>query len=650
MTTRGRGTADREALYAAFADRDDGFESSVDRALDHLRERLGMDVGALTRIDGDTQTVERVVGNRTLLQPGEECPLEESYCRRTIDTELPVSTQNAAVSTEIPDAAYDAFGLQTYVGCRVELSTGSYGTVCFFDRERREEPFSETERLLVELVAQLVGQRLEQRRFEDALRERNERLETQRDRFQDIAENSFDIIYRIDLTGAFTYVSPAIERVLGRSTEAFIDEPFIAFVDDDALEAATAAFSDVLEGDPVRELELPFEDGDGERVWLEINATAVETDGEVTEVQGVARDVTARKARQEELRLKDRAIDDAGVGVAIADLREPDRPLTYVNETFTRISGYPESDVLGRNCRFLQGPDTDPEAVAAMREAIGDREPVDVEVLNYRRDGAAFWNALRLSPVADGSGTVTHYVGIQEDVTERKRREQLIRVLNRVLRHNLRNDMNVLLGYGERLAAGEADPDAVGERITERVTDLLELSERARELEASARTDRKPTRLDLDTVLHAVAERNRESFPESEVTVSLETHRDACVGTEVASAVGELVHNGLAHDDGPGRVRVTAADDGDWIEVTVADDGPGLPAVEADALAGDESSAVEHGDGLGLWLVNWTVTRYGGGFEVEADGDGTVATLRLPAVGPEEDVATAARRPTTLTR
>lgn len=133
------------------------------------------------------------------------------------------------------------------------------------------------------------------------------------------------------------------------------------------------------------------------------------------------------RAPLDQLALKDRALDVAAEGVTIADARLPDRPLIYVNEGFERVTGYPATEVLGRNCRFLQGRDTDPAAIAEIRAAVtGERECV-VEILNYRRDGTPFWNRLSITPVRDERGEVTHFIGIQSDVSARRAAEEGLR-------------------------------------------------------------------------------------------------------------------------------------------------------------------------------------------------------------------------------
>ncbi len=135
--------------------------------------------------------------------------------------------------------------------------------------------------------------------------------------------------------------------------------------------------------------------------------------------------------------LKDRALDVAAEGITIADARLPDRPLIYVNEGFERMTGYAIADVLGRNCRFLQGPDTDPDAVAEIRAAVAEQRECIVEILNYRRDGTAFWNRLSITPVRNDLGEVTHFIGIQSDVSVRREAEHGLRRAKEVLEHDL---------------------------------------------------------------------------------------------------------------------------------------------------------------------------------------------------------------------
>jgi PAS domain S-box-containing protein len=101
----------------------------------------------------------------------------------------------------------------------------------------------------------------------------------------------------------------------------------------------------------------------------------------------------------------------------VTDARFPDHPIVYANDGFCRVTGYGPAEVLGGNCRFLQGPATDPETIAAIRVSIDAGEAIEADIVNYRKNGQAFWNQLLIEPVRDADGTLTHFVANQVDVT-----------------------------------------------------------------------------------------------------------------------------------------------------------------------------------------------------------------------------------------
>ena len=126
-----------------------------------------------------------------------------------------------------------------------------------------------------------------------------------------------------------------------------------------------------------------------------------------------------KQAALTELRVRDRAIAAASNGIVIADARNPEYPLVYVNPAFLRLTGYTEKEILGRNCRFLYGPDTDPAARQTLRDSIHQGRECQTLILNYRKDGTTFQNEVTVSPVRDAGGVLTHFIGIQTDVTRR---------------------------------------------------------------------------------------------------------------------------------------------------------------------------------------------------------------------------------------
>ena len=121
--------------------------------------------------------------------------------------------------------------------------------------------------------------------------------------------------------------------------------------------------------------------------------------------------------------LLQRCLEASYNGVLIVDALAHDQPIIYANPAFERITGYREEEVLGRNCRFLQGLETRQSGIAEIRRSLAERREVHVVLRNFRKDGSAFWNDLYIAPVPDERGVVTHYIGVQNDISERKRFE-----------------------------------------------------------------------------------------------------------------------------------------------------------------------------------------------------------------------------------
>jgi sigma-B regulation protein RsbU (phosphoserine phosphatase) len=160
---------------------------------------------------------------------------------------------------------------------------------------------------------------------------------------------------------------------------------------------------------------------DGSEFPVEIGLNPIETE-EGPMVLAAIVDITDRKAFEDALRVRDRAIE--ATSVVIADAQAHGGPNIYVNPALSRITGYSREELLRQNMRLLQGPDTDPAAVEQIRQAINSGGSCEVVLKNYRKGGAPFWNELLISPVFDDKANLTHYIGIQTDVTERRRAEE----------------------------------------------------------------------------------------------------------------------------------------------------------------------------------------------------------------------------------
>ena len=221
---------------------------------------------------------------------------------------------------------------------------------------------------------------------------------------------------------------------------------------DDEVERLEAEAFPALESDGYWRGMVTGSRPDGSTFPAELSLTIVD-DGRLV---CTVRDETERRKRERELELKERAMDEANVGIQITDPTQEDNPLIYVNDGFERMTGYTRADALGRNPRFLQGEEGDSEEVAQLREAIRTEEPISLELQNERNDGELFWSRLSVTPVTDESGAVKNYIGIQQDVTDRKKRERRTEARNEFLK---------------RIYEVTTDPDLTFER---KITDLLE--------------------------------------------------------------------------------------------------------------------------------------------------------------------------------
>ena len=161
---------------------------------------------------------------------------------------------------------------------------------------------------------------------------------------------------------------------------------------------------------------------DGSPLWMDISTHSVELDGKRCRMV-IGHDITAQRAAQEQLLLLERAVESSMNGIIIADAQAPDLPVLYVNPAFEELTGYPADEVLGRNCRFLQGGENNQPELEILRRALREGTDCNVILRNFSRGGDLFWNHLFISPVRDEAGVVTHFVGIQNDLTERRQVE-----------------------------------------------------------------------------------------------------------------------------------------------------------------------------------------------------------------------------------
>lgn len=266
------------------------------------------------------------------------------------------------------------------------------------------------------------------------------------------------------------------------------------------------------------------------------------------------------------------AVERAGMPIAVTDPRQPDNPLVLANRAFLEQSGYRAEEVVGRNCRFMQGPDTDPAAIAEMRDAVAQGRGSTVELLNYRRDGSSFWAEIQLSPVRDEDGELLYFFAAQRDLTAIRRAEALAASETRLLRevdHRTRNALALVQSIVRLTRADDAKGYA---RAVERRVDALARSH-------TLLADAGWVALPVSSVIAAETAK----FPAQVSTSGPDTLVPAARVQPLGLLLHELLTNAVRHgalsvDEGRLHIDWRAEDDGRRIVIELNETGGPAPA------------------------------------------------------------------------
>ena len=359
------------------------------------------------------------------------------------------------------------------------------------------------------------------------------------------------------------------------------------------------------------------------------------------------------------------AVEMTRMPMILTDPRLPDNPIVFANKAFLDLTGYEESEVMHRNCRFLQGPQTDRESVRLLREAIAAREAISLEILNYKRDGTRFWNAIFLGPVFGKDGKLLYFFASQLDVTRRRdaqdsyRQAQKMEAVGQLtagLAHDFNNLLQVIAGCHEMLERQVEAPDLrrrldMARAATDRAARLTS------QLLAFARKTRlEPRPVDLSSTVMTFADL-LDSTIGSRIDLQLNlrhrlppclidpVHFETALLNIVVNARDAMPNGGTItiatsrvrqeHDPQPGSLP-----EGDYVLVTVTDTGEGMPpAVAARAVEPFfTTKSLSKGTGLGLAMVHGFVEQSRGRLEIDTEPQrGTTIRLFFPVhVGEQE--------------
>ncbi|MFP3342306.1 EAL domain-containing protein [Halomonas sp. SIMBA_159] len=294
-------------------------------------------------------------------------------------------------------------------------------------------------------------------------------LEESEQRYRSLFVHHPDAVFSLDQQGCFQTANTTCEDITGYPLAEIIGRHFADFVAASELEHIKDCFQQVLEGG-IKRYEVTITDREAEARTLDLINLPITVNGSIVGVYGIAQDITVKRQQQARLRTLERSVEASVNGVLIADASQPDLPIVYANQAFSVITGYSQNEVLGQNCRFLQGPDSDPVMVTRLRMGIQAQRETHVTLSNYRKDGTTFWNDLYVAPVRDDAGRVTHFVGIQHDISKHKAYEarlayhanhdDLTRLPNRMMfEETLCKQFAAVQGSAERISVLFVDLD-----------------------------------------------------------------------------------------------------------------------------------------------------------------------------------------------
>jgi PAS domain S-box-containing protein len=368
--------------------------------------------------------------------------------------------------------------------------------------------------------------------------------------------------------------------------------------------------------------------------WAPVVIELVALPGRRGVVGSVQADVTLERTRDELATARDRfghlfdLVQDAVVEFEIVETIPVVRS---VNPAFEEVFGYDADAVVGESLNeFIVPPERGGQAVdfdartaeGKVNHAVVTRETASgpreflYQGIPYEREGGGRYG-----------------FAIYTDITDQRRRERRLQVLHRVLRHNLRNDLTVIEGVVNTLRETVDDPETRARLglVRDHAQALQRVSEKARTIEDAIERAERTTTVSLAETVEGVLAAAAERHPDATVDRDLDRSVTASANPAVEAAVEELVANAVEHNDGDPTVRVSVVAEGDEALVTVADDGPGIPPEDrAVVFGGEDITQLQHGSGLGLWLVRW-VTEAAGGTVIHDRSDGwTSVTLALP--------------------
>lgn len=343
------------------------------------------------------------------------------------------------------------------------------------------------------------------------------------------------------------------------------------------------------------------------------------------------------RQQEEQLNLFRLAVREAGHAVLITN---NDGTIEYVNPAFEAQSGYTKEEAIGSTPRILKSGKHDQAFYEQLWDTILSGEKWTADLVNRRKNGSLYFVDLSIAPIRNAENEITHFVAIESEITQRRLREQKIQVLNRILRHNLRNSLNVIDGHtsliGEEIQ--ESALKSSVEAIHVHVDQLISLSDKSARIRDFFNTDDDDIAVcDLTILLRELEGELQEQYPDVNFIFDYPPTAKVQGDNRLKVALEEAIENAIVHNDhAQPSVTVTVkhpdnAHQMGGLDVYVSDNGPGIPEGEQSVIEAGTETSLEHGSGIGLWTIVWIVSSFGGEVSIEnQEPRGTRLILHLP--------------------
>ena len=482
-------------------------------------------------------------------------------------------------------------------------------------------------------------------------RKENERkLKARERKYRSLFEDSRDALMLLDRDGFFDCNEQTLELFEIDSVEAFTEYTpweLAPLSQPDGSNSKTVALEHIERAfdEGAAFFEWTHQRADGTVFAAEVKLSRFEHQGEPA-IHAIVRDISARKEREQKLKQFQKAVEQTGHAVYIT---ETDGTIEYVNPAFESITGYSKAEATGREPSILKSGEHSDEYYDDLWETILAGDKWEAEVIDKRANGDKVVLNQTVSPITDDEGVPEKFVAVANDITQRKAYERQLEeqrdnldILNQVLRHDIRNDLQLILAYTEMVADTIEDQESQMqlETVRENAEHAVDLTKVAREMAAvmlSAEQELAP--ISIRSVVMSEVEQIREAYPDAPIITASEIQQVSVRANEMLGSVfRNLLKNAVQHNDKEvPTVAVSSKTQDGRISIRVADNGPGISdAAKEDIFGKGEKGLDSEGTGIGLYLVKSLVESYGGDVWIEDRKEGGVIDAETPADTPSE--------------